>query len=275
MRKAHIALVFAAFTSAACSDSHRGGSPTDSMNEPIESEAAYVQARAEVELSRTERCCKEAGARAVDGEFIDAILGGLRENKPSPESGARYDAQAAADCLAEIADWPCHNPKEPFAIVADSACGRVYQRGDRAIGESCESYLECAKNDGAETTCTVSEVTRDGILRACKLLEHAGEGEPCASQNPRVTFECEWPLLCHESAGICVARAERGEQCLTGPAWGDTCALGSVCDRLDTATCIEPIPEGEPCDDGELCESLACAGGLCRPAIFDSWACIW
>src|SRR5688500_8458792 len=80
---------------------------------------------------------------------------------------------------------------------------------------------------------------------------------------------------CDDQTERCVARAARGQRCLTGQQWGDTCELGSVCDRLDTERCIEPIGEGEPCEDGELCESGNCLDGVCRAPIDDPLACEW
>jgi len=268
----YLACVALALVGCSASDDDVPGA--EPMDDELENEAAYVDARSEIEQSYREDCCQEAGARGAEDQ-ADVIRRGLLVNRPSSGSGARYDADAALDCLRELLDRGCAHAKDSRVVVSDSACNRIYRRGNVAIGESCESFYDCAESGGVETTCGVAHVTADGISYACKALERAREGEPCVSQNPSVEYDCEWPLLCHEDAGVCVARAARGEQCITGPVWGDTCAMGSVCDRLDTKICVEPIAEGEPCEDGERCEYLACEEGLCRPPIYEPAACIW
>jgi hypothetical protein len=274
MRRILALLPFIALAQVGCYGASSNDSPADPTE--VKDEGAYVRVRAEVELRHVERCCEEAGARGVDRSYMDAIRRGLSEDRPARESGARYDPEAAAQCLAALADWVCLDQKEPGPVVVNSPCGRIYQRGDRALGESCESDYDCAEPDGTTTTCGVSDVTSEGLVYACQVLDVVREGEPCESPEPLLALYCQWPLLCHPETARCVALAERGEECITGSAWGDTCATGSVCDRLGSATCIEPIAKGEPCeDDGELCESLACADGLCRPAIYDTTACIW
>jgi hypothetical protein len=254
----------------ACSDSHRA-----EQAEPPIDEADYAFARTDAELSHAERCCERVGAMGTTSGFRDAVLRGLDESQPADDSGARYDPQAAAECVAALEAAPCPNTKQaPLAAILET-CARIYTRGNRALGESCTSDFECAESDQGETICGAAEVTRHGIARECKALERAGEGQRCMSDDPFVELRCDGTLLCDDDSQRCVAPAARGERCLTGPAWGDTCERGSVCDRTDTERCIEPIAIGDACEDGELCEGLACRGGACREPISYSGLCEW
>jgi hypothetical protein len=243
--------------------------------EAVEDESAFEQALAEVDWMQAQACCAEAGARGVANTYRAAVLRGLAEDRPSPDSGTRYDAQAAAACLDELTAVPCWQLKTPFAPANDSACDRVYRRGNRQLGEVCRSFWDCAEHARGETTCGFGSVAPDGIIDVCKLQFLAEEGESCADDDPETEIYCEWPLLCDPQSERCLARAERGERCITGPEWGDTCASGSVCDRLDTERCIEPIGVGEACTDGELCEGSTCVEGTCRPANDYSGYCEW
>jgi hypothetical protein len=244
--------------------------------EAVEDESAYEQARADVGWMQTQACCMEAGARGVASTHRAAILRGLAEDRPSPDSGARYDAQAAAACLDVLtAPAPCWQLKTPFPPAHDRPCARIYRRGNRQLGEVCRSSWDCAEHARGETTCGFGSVTPDGIIDVCKLQRVAEEGEPCADDDPETEIHCEWPLLCDPQSERCVARAERGERCITGPNWGDTCASGSVCDRLNTERCIEPIGVGEACTDGEQCEGSACVERTCRPPNDYAADCEW
>jgi hypothetical protein len=255
---------------SACYDSDAGR-----PREAVEDEAAFEQALAEVDWMQAQACCQEAGARGVESTLRAAILRGMAEDRPSPDSGARYDAQAAAACLDELAAPAlCWQLKTPFPRANDSPCARVYQRGNRQLGEVCRSFWDCAEHARGEATCGFGSVAPDGIIDVCKLQFLAEEGEPCADDDPETEVYCQWPLLCDPSER-CVARAERGERCITGFNWGDTCALGSVCDRLDTERCVEPIGVGEACSDDELCEGSACVEETCRPANDYSGFCEW
>jgi hypothetical protein len=66
-----------------------------------------------------------------------------------------------------------------------------------------------------------------------------------------------------------VQLAARGEPCMTGGSWGDTCEIGSVCDDDGTQRCVEPTPVGAACSPSDnLCEGLVCRAGTCREPLF-------
>jgi hypothetical protein len=240
-------------------------------------ESAYEQALADFRLVEAEACCEEAGARGVWSGYRDAVLRGLTEDAPSPDSGARYDPQAAAACLDSLAPLPCWHLKMPFPPARDdNPCARIYRRGNRQLGEECRTHWDCAEHARGDTTCGFGRrVGPDTIMDVCKLQFLVEEGEPCVEDDPLTELYCRWPLLCDPTSERCVARAERGEPCLVGLSWGDTCAAGSVCDRSDTERCIEPIAVGDACEDGERCEGSACVEETCRPASDFAADCEW
>jgi hypothetical protein len=94
-----------------------------------------------------------------------------------------------------------------------------------------------------------------------------GKGEHCGNTDTAHADECAAPLLCDDS-NHCAVLAARGEHCITGTTWGDTCAPRSVCDRNGTHTCIAATPVGQACTSVEACEALSCIDGLCREPLF-------
>ena len=106
-------------------------------------------------------------------------------------------------------------------------------------------------------------------------MQLVDEGERCTGALSKlpVDLECRWPLLCDAERGVCVPRPARGEPCLTGAGWGDTCAQGSVCDSSDSKRCVEPAEIGSPCEWPNLCEGGACIEGRCREPLSDAVDC--
>ena len=128
-------------------------------------------------------------------------------------------------------------------------------------------HQECSQAAGP-TFCNERRVD-GGSEQRCASLHYAAEGESCASTAGLTVF-CANRMLCHPEDQTCVRPAERGEPCVTGPVWGDTCAQGSVCDRLNTRRCIAPLPPGSPCTKLEECEGLLCHEGVCKAPLM--WA---
>jgi hypothetical protein len=222
---------------------------------------AYTEAQTDL----VDRCCRAIGFAAAANDFATGVERGLHEFAPDPAAGARYDPERAAACLAELRDTDCTELLK--AAHGSAACDDVYRRGHLQLGDECHSNYDCARPDGDVTGCFATIVDGD-LTRICTRLVLAGEGESCAGGGDATVVFCEGNLLCDDSS-TCVRYAARGEPCLTGPAWGDTCEVGSVCDRMDTQRCIEPTPVGEGCDTGDnRCEGLACVAGICREPLF-------
>jgi hypothetical protein len=270
----HLSLIFLALTLlvlSACYDSDVTPPP-----EELESADAYVEAVVEIELQRVQRCCDEAGARGVvDGYEVGYL------SWPASDSGVPFDGHAAAACLRDLAqlELPCWQLKVPFPSYQGTACHLVYGRGDRQLGDPCEEPWDCALDERGDTLCGARWVSASRVFEdVCQLYRIAQEGEVCMDDDPETTIDCEWPLLCDEENGRCVTRAARGERCLTGSQWGDTCELGSVCDSDGTERCVEPISEGERCGDQSTdfsCEGGNCQDGVCRAPVDDPFACEW
>jgi hypothetical protein len=227
--------------------------------EPIAYED-FVEQREQLEASLSRRCCERIGATLAEG-YAEAF----RREVPA-ELAARYDERAGAACIAELRARDCTHVKELDGL---GACAEIYRRGSRALGEACTTDFDCAQDD-EPTACVVSAVTRDGIERACKRYVEVEEGEACEGADPEELRACAPSLWCHPDRSVCVAPAERREPCITGPEWGDTCAVGSVCDRADSGRCVEPRAVGSPCSELEQCEGLACWGGRCREPLLET-----
>lgn len=182
---------------------------------------------------------------------------------PDQAAMASYDPRAAAACVAEFAQRECPLLKAP--PHEPSACDDVYARGNRQVGEPCQTSYECAQAPGMLTGCAGASVG-EGIDGSCVNYEWAGEGESCHSDRRGISVRCEGALVCDNQRGICMRRAEHGESCLSWPTFGDTCAPGSVCDHEGSGRCVAPIPVGEPCgpDIEGQCEGFACIHDACR-----------
>ena len=260
--------VVLAFALAGACASSRAPGRSDATGASAVPEVEYVATLFEARCDHAERCCAMLGRAPSDCRTQAAEVERTRW-VPAASSGARYDPRAAAACVEALRSAPCHRSKAPYA--APAPCREVYERGWLQVGEPCDNSFECASG----LTCGVDRVTRDGIEYACRHHAVVAEGDRCAGEGLDLdaAYECELPLLCDEARGVCVARAARGEPCITGPVWGDTCAEGSVCDRLGSRTCVEPTPVGDPCSSIEECESLACIEGTCREPSFDAMRC--
>jgi hypothetical protein len=229
----------------ACGKDHHARSNV-SEPEPV-SESDFPQRWQEARHSADQRCCEQAGLTLTESH-----------EEPFGEALASFDSAAAAACLAALEKAPCHLQKEAYAPV--SSCQQVYA-GTRALGDACFTPWDCAANEtqGGYTSCALALGQVEGV---CVRRQRRAEGESCAREKERV--ECNWPLLCDEETEVCVKRPKLGEPCMTGASWGDTCAQGSVCDRMGTKRCVKPKPVGKPCETLEECEDLACVDGLCR-----------
>jgi hypothetical protein len=248
------------------------GAPGDSRAEPM-SEDGYYRALAAAECALQERCCARAGLRIRTG-CAEELEPKLRTWRPDPSSGARFDPEAAAACVNGFAAIECVHVK--IGRSDPPACARIYAHGRQPLGARCvDSAFECAPVEGEIVTCTPTSLTADEGI--CLIYRQVAEGDHCGDVQRETNSElnCRRELLCDDQRLVCVPRAERGEPCLTGYAWGDTCAEGSVCDRLGSKRCVEPAPIGSACDGGleNLCEGHLCVAGQCREPLWDMLYC--
>jgi len=276
LRSKLIALHLGGWLLGACYESGTRQAPESEAGAPPPlTEASYVTRYVEAETDFTQGCCMQNGYAGLADDFAASVERGLDEDAPLPEAGARFDPEAAAECLAWLGNRDCSELlKQPHRVRL--GCDRVYTRGHRRLGETCRSTFDCALSNGQPTSCEVTRVTRDGFEYSCARYVEVGEGESCTSDDPMTARYCVSGLLCDERLGVCVHLAARGEPCMTGPTWGDTCEVGSVCDWDGTQRCVEPTPVGAACaPGGNLCEGAVCRAGTCREPLFwtSSWYC--
>jgi len=222
----------------------------------------------EADAQGLDSCCRQQGSTGALASSIDSLTRGYE--RPRAGTGVRFNPRAAAACLAVISENGCLPAKEPFDPTVSGACLRVYERGSLEVGEECVSDFECSEANAAYTYCG-STYVGDELVFMCESqgLER-NLGESCSDAG------CRWGLWCDPETVRCAEPAARGEACIIGASYGDTCAKGSRCDRSDTEICVAPVPVGEPCDSEAQCEWGACFGGLCRePLLHAGPDCVW
>jgi len=271
-RAAILVLWSAGAIAAGCSRTHGAqpepdaGAFTSQAGSPAPiAEAGYMRSLAETECGLFTRCCEQAGLAAPGDSCAQGLEAVLAPHSPDAATGARYDPDAAARCIAELARAGCGSAKGVRDLP--SACDATYVRGRLQPGERCQSDYECAPDDAGRTTTCSLELKADEWQQVCRIIELRAEGEPCTevASEPHVWVTCDASSFCDEARGVCVGRAEPGEACLTGPSYGDTCAPGSVCDREGSARCVAPAAVGHACEpQHNLCEAGACIAGKCR-----------
>lgn len=235
---------------------------------PAIEEARYEEALSHAQADADTRCCERLGL-SLSGSGGWVLL-----PVPARASGARFQAAAAAACVAETARQECGLAKDAF--TAPEACAHAYAHGRRKRGERCFVAWECADADAPDsyTSCSASlgveGVWHEGVCHEVRL---AKEGEDCSPADLPDRAECDWPLICDLEQNVCVQRPGLGEACLTGPVWGDTCGQGAVCDRKQSKRCVSPRAIGEPCRELEECENLACVDGTCRDPLLTPAVC--
>lgn len=238
---------------------------------PQVQESAFADQLGKAEAKHTERCCKRVGLRGLADDFMEDVAKGVANDRPAADSGATYDVESASACIDAYAHAECSLLKGERSALP--GCSEIYTRGHRKLGEPCTSFYECEQPNGQATTCWIGAGQNE---RICQRVLEVDEGEPCMSDDAELTIWCKSPLLCDDVSKRCVAAAKRGEACLTGGAWGDTCAIGSVCNAAGNKRCVEPTAVGQACDLDSLCEGGACFEGQCREPLFETtggWMC--
>jgi hypothetical protein len=263
---AAVALVAASFMLVAC------GVPAASK--PV-SEKDYPKQMVAAETALIDRCCKRVGSPGVADDYASKDLQFYANVAPSPDAGAVYDPEAAGRCIVSYEKADCTPTKDHGQALP--GCAAIYKRGRFALGHECRSYNDCSEQGlpaGDHAECRPSMMHADGTYsRACTRIRYVGEGEACNQTAADGVFtDCEDPtLLCDEHSHLCTPYAKRGAVCMTGAVWGDTCEIGSVCDRTDTKTCLAPLPVGAKCGGpNTLCEGYFCYDGTCREPLFQA-----
>jgi hypothetical protein len=216
------------------------------------------------------------------------------------EGALEFDAEAAADCLAELEALPCHVDR---GVDVAASC-RDALTPTRGLGDpctpsrgagwtGCEGGLFCASTDGCSGTCVEGGAPGDTCevrpCVGCTLLSldlgavcvGLRVGDPCAgSCAPLLCVDgvCEEPPVVGlgESCGLAVASCEEGSQCLEGTCRADgTGSVGEPCNGSGSCTrdlycdptrhCAQLLPPGAACEFARACgpDAPNCTRGVC------------
>lgn len=195
----------------------------------------------------------------------------------SQNCGGIGSACAAGTCIGDTAPpgdlaaigEPCVSQ---FGCVAGAFCN--FEASPICVpllgeGEPCGSIVQCDYG----LACT-------GGFDARVCMRLPGPGEPCPDGECRdigtycsPSGSCEAVgfegASCTQSFGQCALAYEcdtTTTTCTRGPGAGEMCSMtsavrcfdeGVVCDGT-TGTCIEPLPDGQPCTTDEVCASRHC-----------------
>lgn len=185
------------------------------------------------------------------------------------ESGRiEYDAEAAADCLAEIRQRS-----------SGSACDIAV--GATAAPESCLAAASGTLADGE--TCATDEQCRSGACDASAMpnactgecAPRADLGEACGDPSTTDGATCDPSLVCvpNDSGGfVCAEQGslEEGDACVRSISTFTACAGGLLCaGEQGNATCqaVTFAQDGEDCSgDNTFCTSgTVCIDDTCTP----------
>jgi hypothetical protein len=185
-----------------------------------------------------------------------------------PTANVKYDAQAAADCLAlfrEVAE--CGSAEDD--VPGSDVCERIFV-GQLQPGEPCQSSFECASTGAAEGSCNAV----DDEPAACEQNErhsvvHGKLGQACDRTCSRASCTStadEVPVGCYVSEGLFCGRSGSCEKLLAeGAPCRDfeECEEGSFCDSSGSELCTARRADGDACENSFECESEHCNDGSC------------
>ncbi|MDE0882559.1 MAG: hypothetical protein OSB21_08200 [Myxococcota bacterium] len=198
-------------------------------------------------------------------------------------------------CITEL---ECLGPSDRINCVdrGEDACGTCELGPVRAaLGESCQDR-QCARDLSCEEGLCVTEPEPQPLNAgdACESWERvcdghadlacigevcvevtytAANGQACGGNGVFCRDEasvCARSRRSNDSIGLCVARASVGASCAVLVPGSDQpeagpCVGGSFC-HPDTAICMQPLPEGSSCRNGQYCASGRCDDNVCTAA---------
>lgn len=232
-----------------------GKASTPSSEESSVAEVDFPAAMAHAVCDGLDACCRLAGFADSIAECFDREFEAFATNAEAARlGGAKYDAAAAAACVAMSRERTsaCLSSKQASLFV--EPCLRAYQGGTVEIGGECTTLWACASPPDEMATC---------LAGACVGVDFPGDGDSCY-----VMALCEPGLFCR--VNTCRPLVPLGEPCVWG-ADGDYCEAGATCDHLGTGRCVAAKAAGEPCTSKYECEEYSCLNGHCAvvaPATF-------
>jgi hypothetical protein len=220
------------------------------------SESEYPDRFVAASCAQVDDCCRSAGY-ASSSECSSPTRSHLLDQIADAQAaGATYDPTAAAECIGTFATR-CADLESGKTARNDGPCSRVYVRAKNGLGMPCLSDWSCP----AGSRCG-SYLSGNVAVRVCQSVTLRNEGEACGEATPDHAVDCLPPLRC--DSRTCKYPPEIGDPC--NGVLGDTCAPGSMCDRLGTQHCIvPPRAAGTACTAPEQCEGYRCNNGRCLP----------
>ena len=160
---------------------------------------------------------------------------------------ATYSSEGCTD-IASCSDTAFGN------FCTDGVCGNIEGEGTIAVGESCDSYDDCAGADGEEPT---ADCFTDGANPASWVCVSTTD---CTEDD---AADCGSGLYCNESAAYCVPNCVDDEYCSEDTFCYDE-GSGLACisrECYEDETCTERTdrPEGEVCVVGNQSIAGQCA----------------
>jgi hypothetical protein len=158
----------------------------------------------------------------------------------------RFDASAAAACLAEQRAMSCKKSEEDVSL--DAPCGRVLV-GTVAVGGACSELEQCAPGTFCNANCSDTCCTGTCAPRSTDFFKKVGEA--CMIT---VSDACEPSAYCKGTdpavMGVCAPRLAAGQTCQQVPPAADPGCLAPGYDCVD-GICAKYAEHGAPCRMGE------------------------
>jgi hypothetical protein len=218
-------------------------------------------------------CCNatDAAALGYTSESQCASTAGAQEqmmiNQVLAASPVRYDGDAAATCLADIAASSCTSLFSDYGRpTTPLSCGRVFV-GTLQTGAPCGDLDFYCQSDACESGYCAAPSCRTVVCPAGQYCDATSlgcvpgqaAGASCASN-----AQCDPSIVCR--AGTCGAPLPDQSACAV-----DTDCVSGACvpssGQTSAYVCGAPLPDGSPCTGVGQCQSGACntstAGATC------------
>lgn len=242
-----------------------GGSTTSSGSGPIPRDQ-FASRYASAFCDNIGGCCRSSGYPYDPGACKTALAQGISQIFSSAR--IRYNAQLANQCLAEAAQ-----EARACSFLVDftgTACTNVFT-GTQAVGQPCQSYLECAPvarsvectAGGAATggqsgtdTCTAKPDGKPGD--ACdETCAISANGISCSGlglvsggvSDPKATCYTNDGVYCDQN-GVCKSLIAIGRACSDSL----DCVSGAYCNN---GSCSVKRAVGSPCATDDACKGGA------------------
>lgn len=192
----------------------------------------------------TSGCCESSGGEPLHEDCEADMLAEQRANaNAAARAGARFDAQVAERCLAELARRACE--PNPLDLLAQFLPTCQPWRGAVPLGQACSLDLDCLQDEGrARVSCVEDH---------CRLVEALLPGADCDPHETTAVCSSGFSY-CHPDTLRCEPLPRSGEPC------SDRCHVEARCVE---GLCQELAGPGLECTLGSDCHGDLCVDGRC------------